>query len=91
VRFRITRHSGFTPPDDALDLLLARLGPHRDGASFAKVGAEIWATVEADAPVSMTHDERADIGRRAVLNIMREACEGAPGLNSDWFAVGSER
>lgn len=91
MRFRITRHSGYSPPDDALDLLLARLGPNRDGASFAKVGAEIWATLDSDAPVSMTHDERADIGRRAVLDIMREACEGAPGLNSDWFAVGSER
>jgi hypothetical protein len=91
VRFRITRHSGYSPPQDALELLLARLGPNRDGASFAKVGAEIWATMESDAPVSMTQDERADIGRRAVLNIMREACDGAPGLNSDWFAVGSER
>jgi hypothetical protein len=91
VRFKITRHSGYTPPADALDVLLARLGPNRDGASFAKVGAEIWATLDSDAPVSMTHDERADIGRRTVLNIMREACEGAPGLNSDWFAVGSER
>jgi len=39
----------------------------------------------------MTHDERVDIGRRAVLDIMLEACEGTPGLNSDWFAVGSER
>jgi hypothetical protein len=91
VRFRITRHSGYSPPDDALDQLLARLGPRRDGATFAKVGAEIWATVDADAPVSMTHDERVDIGRRAVLDIMLEACEGTPGLNSDWFAVGSER
>ncbi len=91
MRFRITRHSGFSPPDDALDVLLQRLGANRDGASFAKVGAEIWATVEADAPVSMTHDERVDIGRRAVLKVVREVCEGAPGLNSDWFAVSSER
>ncbi len=90
MRFKITRHSGYSPPEDALDQLLARLGPHRDGASFVKVGAEIWATVDADAPVSMTHDERVDIGRRAVLEIVREVCEGAPGLDSDWFAVGAE-
>ncbi len=91
MRFKITRHSGYSPPPDALDSLLARLGANRDGVAFAKVGSEIWATVESDAPVSMTQDERVDIGRRAVLEIMRETCEGAPGLQSDWFAVSSER
>ncbi len=89
MRFKITRHSGYRPPDDALDLLLTRLGPKREEVTFAKVGAEIWATLEADAPVAMTHDERADIGRRAVLSVVHEACEGAAGLNSDWFAVSS--
>ncbi|MGA2453525.1 MAG: hypothetical protein ABSG93_08395 [Solirubrobacteraceae bacterium] len=89
MRFKITRHSGYTPPEDALDLLLQRLGAHRESVSFAKVGAEIWATVEADAPVSMTQDERADIGRRTVLGVVNEVCEGAPGLKSDWFAVSS--
>jgi hypothetical protein len=78
-------------PDDAVDLLLQRLGPNRDRASFAKVGAEIWVTLEADAPVSMTHDERADIGRRAVLDVVRDVCEGAPELRWDWYAVSSER
>ncbi len=88
MRFKITRHSGFAPPDDALDLLLrSDWARTATASSFAKVGAEIWATLEADAPVSMTHDERADIGRRAVLDVMREVCDGAPGLNSDWFAV----
>jgi hypothetical protein len=89
VRFKITRHSGYRPPDDALDLLLTRLGPSREEVAFAKVGMEIWATFEADAPVAMTWDERADIGRRAVLSVVREACEGVPELNSDWFAVSS--
>ncbi len=90
MRFKITRHSGFSPPEDALELLVQALGPYRDGARFSKVGAEIWANVESDAPVSMTHDERVDIGRRAVLETVREVCEGAPGLDSDWFAVGAE-
>jgi hypothetical protein len=89
VRFKITRHSGYRPPDEALDLLLTQLGSQREGVTFAKVGAEIWATFEADAPVSMTRDERADSGRRAVLSVVRAACDGAPGLNSDWFAVSS--
>jgi hypothetical protein len=91
VRFKITRHSGFSPPEDALEQLLQRLGVYREGARFSKVGEEIWANVETEAPVSMTQDERVDIGRRAVLKLVREACEAAPGLESDWFAVGSER
>jgi len=91
MRFKITYHSGHKPPEDALDLLAQRLGPRREDVSFVKVGGEIWATVEADAPVSMTQDERADIGRRAVLAVVREVCEGATELNSDWFAVSSGR
>jgi hypothetical protein len=91
VRFKITHHSGHKPPDGALDLLTQRLGARREDVSFLKVGGEIWATVEADAPVSMTQDERADIGRRAVLGVVREVCDGAPELDSDWFAVSSGR
>jgi hypothetical protein len=91
VRFRITHHSGFAAPSDALELLWPRLGVRRDGVSFAKVGREIRAMTEQDAPVSMTSDERLEIGRLAVLAVVREACDGAPGLESDWFAVSPER
>ena len=91
MRFKITRHSGFPAPEDALDQLVQRLGARRNGIAFAKVGAEIWATLEVDAPVSMTHDERADIGRHAVLDVVREICDGTAELQSDWFAVSSER
>jgi hypothetical protein len=91
MRFKITHHSGHKMPEDALDLLLKRLGPRREDITFVKVGGEIWATAEADAPVSMTQDERADIGRRAVLSVVGEVCEGAPDLESDWFAVSSGR
>jgi hypothetical protein len=91
MRFKITRHSGHTLPEDALELLTQRLGARRDEVSFAKVGAQIWATWQADAPVSMTHDERADIGRRAVLEVVCDVCDGVPGLMSDWFAVSPER
>jgi hypothetical protein len=91
MRFKITLHSGHKSPEDSLDLLAKRLGPRREDVSFAKVGNEIWATLEADAPVSMTQDERDDIGRRAVLEVMTEACDAAPELNSDWFAVSSGR
>jgi hypothetical protein len=91
VRFKITYHSGHKPPEGALDLLAQRLGPRREDVSFVKVGTEIWATEAADAPVSMTQDERTDIGRRAVLAVVREVCDAAPDLNSDWFAVSSGR
>jgi hypothetical protein len=90
VKFKITPHSAFKPPDDALELLWTRLGPRREDVSFVRVGAEIKASLDDDAPVAMTSDERADIGRRAVLAIVLEVCETAPELSSDWFAVGFE-
>lgn len=91
MRFKITHHSGHKPPEDSLELLAARLGARREDVSFAKVGNEIWATLQADAPVSRTQDERADIGRRAVLEVVTEVCDAAPELNSEWFAVSPER
>jgi hypothetical protein len=91
VKFRITRHSGHSAPADALDLLLQRLGAKRGEVSFAKVGGEIRAAWGKDAPVSMTRDERLDIGRRAVLDIVRDVCERAPELRLEWFAVSAQR
>jgi hypothetical protein len=37
----------------------------------------------------MTRDERTEIGRRVVLDVVQEVCE-ASDLESDWFAVSSE-
>jgi hypothetical protein len=91
VRFRITHHSGFAAPADALDLLCERLGPRREDIWFTKVGDQISAVTEEDAQVSMTRDERLEIGRRTVLDVVCDACDGAPGLKSDWFAVSPER
>jgi len=91
VKFRITVHSGFDAPADALELLWQRLGPRREETRFAKGGAEITATWGEDAPVSMERAERAVIGRRAVLDIVREICERSPELQSDWFAIGPGR
>jgi hypothetical protein len=96
VQFRITPHSGFTAPPDALELLLQRLGDsQRLGESdeeffFAMVGPEIRATTVEDSPVSMTRDERAEIGRRAILDFVSEVCEQTPELSLDWFAISSE-
>jgi len=91
VKFTITRHATASPPEDALDLLAERVGSRRDDVSFARVGAEIRASVDRDNPVAMTQDERTDIGRRAVLEIVGEVCERAPELKLDWFAVSPAR
>ena len=93
MTFKITHHSGFAAPADALDLLWLRLDCNRDDVRnrdvvrFAKVDAELRATWKADAPLSMERPEREEFGRRAVLSILYEVCEGAPELKSDWYAV----
>jgi hypothetical protein len=87
VKFKVTRHSGFGPPADALDLLWQRLGATRDEVSFAKVDGEIRAAWEEGAPASMERAERIEVGRIAVLHIVRDVCEGAPELRLDWYAV----
>jgi hypothetical protein len=87
VKFRITRHSGFASPPNAIDLLAERLGPKREEVSFGKVGAEIRATWGEDARSSRVHEERAETGRRVVLDIVRDVCDGDPELRSDWFAI----
>ena len=89
--FRITLHAGFAAPADALGLLWQRLDLNRDDVGFAEAGAEIMATWREDTPVSMERDEREEIGRCAVLDIVRGVCESAPELESDWFAVSTLR
>jgi hypothetical protein len=91
VDFRITHHSGSAAPDDALDLLLQHLEATRGPVRFTRRGTEIRATLRGDAPVSMESDEREQIGRRLVLDIVREACETAPQLELEWFAVSVRR
>jgi hypothetical protein len=91
VNFRITRHSGWAAPEDALDMLLERLGARREEASFARSGAEIRATWGGDTPSSVDRDEREEVGRLAILEIVRDVCEQPPELRSDWFAVAASR
>jgi hypothetical protein len=91
VKFRITIHSGFAAPRNALDLLSQRLGAGSGGARFTPGVSEIKATLDEDPPVSMESDEREQIGRLAVLEIVREVCERSPDLKLDWFAVSARR
>jgi hypothetical protein len=51
MEFRITRHSGYASPNDAIELLLRRLGAQRGEAAFAMATAEIrarWGNDERD-------------------------------------------
>lgn len=92
VTFRITLHSGFSAPAQALDLLWERLdASRREDARFSRVGAEIRATWKEDAEISMERDQREEIGRRAVFDIVSGICEREPELESDWFAVSTRR
>jgi hypothetical protein len=91
MRFRITRHDSGSPPADAIDLLTDRIGKRRDDIQFARVGAELRANLNRDEPVAMTQDDRTEVGRRAVLQIVEDVCERAPELKLDWFAVSPSR
>jgi hypothetical protein len=92
VKFLIGPHSGSTGkrPANAIDLLWQRLPVGHREVSFARVGPEIVATLQESAPTSfsMDADVRVRVGRRAVLEIVREVCGRTPELELDWFAVG---
>ncbi len=84
--------AGSARPANAVDLLWLRLGASHEGASFARVGGEIVATLGDDAPASRERgSERAEVGRRTFLNIVIGVCGRAPELESDWYAVSPER
>ena len=75
------------PPDSAMSLLGERIPKRCEDVCFSLSGAEIGARLDRDEPVSMTSDERVEIGRRAVLDALDEVCERAPELKLDWYAV----
>ena len=91
MRFRVAPQAGFASsarPANAVDLLWQRLDSSHDGASFARVGPdEISARWGYDA-LAVEGDELAELGRRTVLESLRDVCERAPELELDWFAVG---
>jgi hypothetical protein len=89
VDFRIAYHaaSRHTPPEGALELLWEALGPVREDVSFALGNREITANWRGDVSISMTQEERVQIGRRAVLDVVLRVCDAAPELDSEWFAV----
>ena len=90
MNFKITRHSGTTAPDNALEMLWEHLGTRREDVSFRLGRTEIRARWGEDAPVSWERDEREEIGRMTVLEIVSGVCERAPDLKSDWYAVSAQ-
>jgi hypothetical protein len=86
VRFTIGVHTGHGAPGDAIERLARQLGPERDEARFTLSGGEIDASWGEDVPVSMASDERKEIGRLQLLELVEEACEDA-GLSFDWYAI----
>ena len=87
MKFKITIHARSGAPDDALELLFARLGSSREEVRFSKPGAAIIATWGSDAPAAMERDERSEVGRRLIWDIVQEVCDGAPDVRAAWFAV----
>ncbi len=87
MKFKITIHARSGAPDDALELLFERLGARREDVRFAKPGAIIIATWASDAPAAMERDERTEVGRDLIWEMVQDACEGAPNLRSAWYAV----
>lgn len=87
--FRIAYHAAarHAPPEGALERLWEILGPMREEVSFAMGSREITAMWRGDAAISMTQDERTQMGRRAVLEVVLRVCDATPELDSDWFAV----
>lgn len=91
MRFRIAIHSGSDAPADAIERLSRVLGPGDEDATFAPGPSAIEASWGEDAPVSMVSDEREEIGRRKVLDLVEDACERSPELSFDWYAVSAHR
>ena len=85
--FRVTRHAAMIPPERAMGLLSERIPRRHEDVCFTLSGDEIGASLDRDESVSVTSDERVEIGRRAVLDALEEVCERAPALSLDWYAV----
>ncbi len=85
--FKVTKHGSASPPQNALDLLGELIAGRRDDAYFKRAGSYISARLDREEPVAMTQDERNEIGRRVVLEIIGDVCERTPGMKLEWYAV----
>jgi hypothetical protein len=89
MEFRITTHTGFGAPADAIDSLWPHLETADvDDASFAKGHDDIRANCGYDDASQADREEVMERERREVLEAVCEVCDRAPGLESDWYAIG---
>jgi len=70
-----------------MQLLMRRLGAQRGEVSFAIVGGEIRARLGDDDDDPGTREARAEAGRWTVFELVKDVCERAPELKTDWYAV----
>lgn len=89
VTYKITPHLGSSRArhSEAMELLWLRLDTTHNQALFAKAGSEVTVTWHLEAPPPVDRGELVEIGRLAVLAVVREVCRRAPELEFDWFAV----
>jgi hypothetical protein len=88
MEFRITTHTCYGAPLDAIEALWPHLQDERgERASFVRGHKEIRAILGLDDSNQAVREERMERERRAVLEVVCEVCSRAPGLESDWYAV----
>ncbi|MHB8531798.1 MAG: hypothetical protein ACYDC2_03660 [Solirubrobacteraceae bacterium] len=85
----MTKHGSSSPPQNALDLLGELIAGRREDAYFKRAGSYISARLDREVPIAMTQDERTEIGRRVVLEIIGDVCDRTPGMKLEWYAVGA--
>ncbi len=89
MEFRITTHTGYGAPVDAIESLWSILqATSIEDASFAHGQGEIRATWGHDEGSRLTQEERVEPERRKLLEAICEACEETATLESDWYAIG---
>jgi hypothetical protein len=89
MEFRITTHTAYGAPVDAIESLWPHLqAAGIEDATFAKGRDEIranWGYSEASQAI---REEVMDRERRAVLEAVCEVCDRTPELEPDWYAIG---
>ncbi len=89
MEFRITTHTGYGAPADAIE----SLWPHLQAGGvenevFAKRHDEIRANRGHNEASRAIREAHMDRERRAILEAVCEACDRTAELESDWYAIG---
>ena len=89
MEFRITPHTGYGAPPDAIESLWSILqATSIEDAAFDMRHGEITATWGHDEGSRVTLEELMEPKRRELLEAVCEVCDDGSGLESDWYAIG---